>query len=52
LGFSIKSFIGSKPTLFNASKNSNLLYTITPPISNEQIVEINNLDTYGKGLVG
>jgi type II restriction enzyme len=50
LGFSIKSFIGSKPTLFNASKNSNLLYTITPPISNEQIVEINNLDTYGKRI--
>lgn len=48
LGFSIKSFIGSKPTLFNASKNSNLLYKITPTLDEETKQKVNGLDTYGE----
>ena len=47
LGFSIKSYIGSKPTLFNASKNSNLIYKITPSIDYETKYQINDLATYG-----
>lgn len=50
LGFSIKSFIGSKPTLFNASKSSNLLYKIEPTISEECVKEINALETYGERI--
>lgn len=48
LGFSIKSFIGSKPTLFNASKSSNLLYKITPSLDEETKRKINDLETYGE----
>lgn len=48
LGFSIKSFIGSKPTLFNASKSSNLLYQITPILDKETKQIVNALDTYGE----
>jgi len=47
LGFSIKSYIGGKPTLFNANKKSNLLYKITPDLNNKQISELNSLDSYG-----
>lgn len=47
LGFSIKSFIGSNPTLFNASKSSNLLFKITPSLSKETTESLNNLPTYG-----
>jgi len=50
LGFSIKSFIGSKPTLFNASKNSNLLYRVEPTIDRDNIELINKLETYGERL--
>ncbi|MBS1571897.1 MAG: HpaII family restriction endonuclease [Bacteroidetes bacterium] len=47
LGFSIKSFIGSKPTLFNASKSSNLLFKISPTLDEETKLQVNALDTYG-----
>ncbi len=47
LGFSIKSYIGSKPTLFNASKNSNLIYRIHPELDDEQRAKLNALETYG-----
>ena len=47
LGFSIKSYIGGKPTLFNASKNSNLIYKITPELDISKSKELNELDTYG-----
>lgn len=50
LGFSIKSYLGGKPTLFNASKNSNLIYQILPEIPNEKKVELNNLGTYGERI--
>jgi HpaII restriction endonuclease len=46
LGFSIKSYIGGKPTLFNASKNSNLIYQIKPNLEQREIIHINNLETY------
>jgi len=47
LGFSIKSYIGGKPTLFNASKNSNLIYKITPELDDLKKGELNELNTYG-----
>ncbi len=46
LGFSIKSYIGSKPTLFNASKNSNIIYKIEPEPSAVTIKMINGLPSY------
>ena len=46
LGFSIKSYLGGKPTLFNAGKPSNLIYKIKPEIDDKKRIEINNLDTY------
>jgi hypothetical protein len=48
LGFSIKSFMGSKPTLFNASKNTNFLYKITPSLDEITKQKVNDLDTYGE----
>ncbi|WP_026977985.1 HpaII family restriction endonuclease [Flavobacterium tegetincola] len=47
LGFSIKSYIGSKPTLFNASKNSNFIFQVIPSLDNAAKDYVNNLDTYG-----
>jgi len=47
LGFSIKSYLGGKPTLFNAGKPSNLIYKIKPEIDDKKRIELNNLDTYG-----
>ncbi|OGU60111.1 MAG: hypothetical protein A2X64_01090 [Ignavibacteria bacterium GWF2_33_9] len=49
-GFSIKSYLGGKPTLFNASKNTNLIYKILPEINYEQVIEINLLDSYSKRI--
>jgi type II restriction enzyme len=46
LGFSIKSYLGSNPTLFNASKNSNLIFKITPDILPDKIAEVNSFSTY------
>lgn len=50
LGFSIKSYIGSKPTLFNASKNSNFIYKISPDLDAETKHFVNNLETYGQRI--
>ena len=50
LGFSIKSYIGGKPTLFNASKNSNLIYKIIPEIDTNKRNELNELNTYGERI--
>jgi type II restriction enzyme len=47
LGFSIKSYIGGKPTLFNASKNSNLIFRILPDLSHSQLIELNKMNSYG-----
>lgn len=47
--FSIKSFLGSDPTLFNANKTTNIIYRITDsvnnPITKELLNEINDLKT-------
>lgn len=48
LGFSIKSYIGSKPTLFNASKNTNFIYKISPDLDEATKNIINELPTYGQ----
>jgi len=48
LGFSIKSYIGSKPTLFNASKNSNIIFEILPQLSLKNMEMLNSLRTYGE----
>lgn len=42
-GFSIKSFIGSKPTLFNASGATNIEYTITSPPTVTEAQKLNEL---------
>jgi DNA (cytosine-5)-methyltransferase 1 len=46
-GFGIKSLLGSKPTLLNASSNTNFIYSITNFPSNE-IDEVNSIDTRKK----
>lgn len=47
--FSIKSFLGSTPTLFNANKTTNITYKISDknnlPISEEHLLEINSITT-------
>ncbi|PNW27210.1 HpaII family restriction endonuclease [Formosa algae] len=47
--FSIKSFLGSDPTLFNANKTTNITYKIVDnnnrPISNDHLIEINSITT-------
>ena len=48
LGFSIKSYLGGKPTLFNASKNSNIIFKITPELTETELTTLNNIETYGK----
>ena len=42
-GFGIKSYIGSKPTLFNASKNTNFIFEITN-LSPSKVDEINAIN--------
>ena len=46
-GFNIKSYLGSKPTLFNASGNTNFIFEIKN-LSKEKIDEINNISTKTK----
>lgn len=45
--FSIKSFLGSKPTLFNANKTTNIIYKITDdnnfPITDVHLDEVNSI---------
>lgn len=45
--FSIKSFLGSDPTLFNANKTTNITYKIVDvnnsPISDEDLIEVNSI---------
>lgn len=50
LGFSIKSYIGSKPTLFNASKSTNIIYKLDTTLSDRRVLEINRLRNYGSIL--
>lgn len=44
------SYIDNKPTLFNASKSSNLIFSVTPTVDNKTITYVNNLSTYGKRI--
>jgi len=46
-GFGIKSYLGSKPTLLNASGNTNFIYRVTG-IDNSYIDEINSIDSRTK----
>jgi hypothetical protein len=45
--FSIKSFLGSDPTLFNANKTTNIRYKITDslnnPVTEEHLTEVNEI---------
>ncbi|CAM4369050.1 HpaII family restriction endonuclease [Zobellia nedashkovskayae] len=47
--FSIKSFLGSDPTLFNANKTTNITYRITDssnnPISAADLIDVNSIKT-------
>jgi len=47
--FSIKSFLGSDPTLFNANKTTNIIYRLTDsknsPLSKNEINRINSITT-------
>ena len=47
-GFSIKSKLGSPPTLLNAAHATNFIYEIQGNISKQQIEEINAIDTSSK----
>jgi hypothetical protein len=42
-GYTIKSFLGSSPTLFNAGMATNFTYEISPPISSSEIDRLNLL---------
>jgi len=46
LGFSIKSYLGSKPTLFNAAKTTNFIYRIEPEIADNTLIQLNSLETF------
>lgn len=44
-GYSVKSFLGGAPTLFNASLSTNFTYAITPSILDGDLVHYNSLRT-------
>lgn len=47
-GFSIKSRLGNPSTLLNPGKPTNFIYEISGNLSQEEIVEINQIDTRAK----
>src|SRR5574344_1081408 len=47
-GFSIKSKLGNASTLLNAGKTTNFIYEIAGNLSDEQISEVNAIDTHSK----
>ncbi len=47
-GFSIKSKLGSPSTLLNSGKSTNFIYEICGDLSQEEIFEINQIDTRAK----
>ena len=47
-GFSIKSKLGSPSTLLNSGKSTNFIYKIQGNLSNDKIIEINNINTKSK----
>ena len=46
-GFNIKSYLGNKPTVFNASGNTNFIFEVKN-LSKDKIDEINNINTRTK----
>ena len=48
IGFSVKSYVGSKPTLLNASGATKVTFDIEGKISQEFIKEINSIDSRDK----
>lgn len=48
LGFSIKSKLGSASTLLNAGKTTNFIYSLSKDLSEEQIKQINSIETRSK----
>lgn len=48
LSFSIKSYLGSNPTLLNASNGTVLSYRVTPQLSDDEIESINDIDGSSK----
>lgn len=42
-GYTIKSFLGSPPTLFNASRATNFTFEISPAIDSTEITRLNSL---------
>lgn len=48
IGFSIKSYIGSKPTLLNASNATKLRFKITKELTLDEINEINSISSRKK----
>jgi type II restriction enzyme len=51
-GYTVKALIGSKPTLFNASKPTNFEYRIEPPVSKHQLTHYNMRNSKGRMLRG
>ncbi len=49
LPFSIKSFIGSKPTLLNSSGMTNFVYEVCGTLTKDDVNEINNMFVETKG---
>lgn len=48
IGFSIKSYIGSKPTLLNASGATRVQYTLSKKLLDNEIQIVNNIDGRNK----
>lgn len=48
LSFSIKSYLGSKPTLLNASNGTVLTYELTRELDDNKIQKINEIDGHSK----
>jgi len=46
LTFSIKSYLGSNPTLFNAGKSTNIIYKINGDLSKKDVDNLINLNSY------
>jgi hypothetical protein len=48
LEYSIKSYVGGKPTLLNASEQTAIHYALKPGLSKDRIEEINGIETPNK----
>src|SRR5699024_7238839 len=48
LSFSIKSYLGSNPTLLNASNGTVVTYELTRKLADNQIKKINEIDGHSK----